>query len=53
MLKYCTNIIDELKDQILFITEDDFFVMGKDFNRFRFKTDDKLPYNKKIMLQCV
>ena len=28
--------------------EDVFFVMGKDFTRFRFKTDDKLPYNRKI-----
>ena len=49
-----TKIIDELKDQILFITEDDFFVMGKDFSRFRFKTDDKFPYNKEISVAvCV
>ena len=46
MLKNYTKIIDELKDQILFIVEDNLFVMGKDFTRF--KTDDKLPYNKKI-----
>ena len=48
MLKNYTKITDELKDQILFITENDLFVMGKDFTRFRFKTDDKFPYNKKI-----
>ena len=48
VLKNYTKIFDELKDQILFITEDDFFVMGKDFTRFKFKTDDKLPYDKKI-----
>ena len=48
ILKNYTKIIDEIKDQILFITEDDFFVKGKDFTRFRFKSDDKLPYNKKV-----
>ena len=48
MLSNYTKIIDELKDQILFITEDNFFVMGKYFTRFKFKTDDKLPYNKNI-----
>ena len=48
MLKNYTKIIDEIKDQILFITEADFFVIGKDFTRFRFKTEDKLPHNKKI-----
>ena len=46
MLKNYTKVIDELKDQILFIVEDNLFVMGKDFTRF--KTDDKFPYNKKI-----
>ena len=47
VLKNYTMFIDELKDQVLFKTEDDFFVMGKGFTRFRFKTDDKLPYNNK------
>ena len=46
--KNYTKIIDKLKDQILFIVEDNLFVMGKNFARFKFKTDDKLPYNKKI-----
>ena len=54
MLKNYKKIIDELKDQILFIVEDNLFVMGKDFTRFKFKTDDKLLYNKKINIAvCV
>ena len=48
MLENYTKIIDEIKYQILFIKEDDFIVMGKDFARINFKTNDKLPYNKKI-----
>ena len=48
MLDKYTKIIDEIKEEILFILDDDVFVMGKDFTRFRFKTDDKLPYNQKI-----
>ena len=28
--------------------EDEIFVIGRDFMRFRFKTSDKLVYNKKI-----
>ena len=37
-----------LKDQILLKTEDDLFVMGRDFTRFKFKSDDDLPCNIKI-----
>ena len=50
MLKKYTEIIDEIKDQILFIIEDEDknFIMGKDFTRFRFKTNDSLHYNQKI-----
>ena len=48
MLDKYVKIIDEIKDQILFITEDENFIMGKDFMRFRFKTNYKLPYNQKI-----
>ena len=47
MLDIYVKIIDEIKDQILFIVEDDLFVMGKDSIRYRFKTDDDLPYNQK------
>ena len=48
MLDKYVKIINELKDQILFIVDDDLFVIGKDFMRFRLETDDKLHYNKKI-----
>ena len=48
MLTNYTKIIDEIKNQILFIVDDDIFVMGKDFMRFRFETNDKLPCNQKI-----
>ena len=41
-------MIDEIKDQTLFIIDDDIFVIGKDFMRFKFKTNDNLPYNRKI-----
>ena len=27
---------------------DDLFVICRDFMKFKFKTDDKLPYNQKI-----
>ena len=32
----------------MFIVEDDSFIMDKDFMRFKFKINDKLPYNQKI-----
>ena len=48
MLTKYTEIIDEINNQILFITEDVAFIMGKDFMAFKFKTNDKLPYNIKI-----
>ena len=41
-------MIAGITDQILFITEDVSFIMGKDFMRFRFKTSDNLPYKIKI-----
>ena len=42
------RIIDEIKEEILFIIEDDLFVTGKDFTGFKFKTDVNLVYNQKI-----
>ena len=30
------------------VSESDLFIMGKDFMRFKFKTNDKLLYNQKI-----
>ena len=48
MLDKYVKIIDEIKEEILFIIEYDLFVMGKDFMRFRFETNDNLPYNRKF-----
>ena len=51
MLNRYVKVIDKIKQEILsFIDEyeDDLFIMGKDFTRFKFKTSDKLPYNQKI-----
>ena len=48
ILKKYTEIIDKIKDQILFITEDVSFTMDKDFMRSKFKTNDNLPYNIKL-----
>ena len=54
MLDKYVRVIDEIKGEMLFIIEDDFFVMGKYFMRFRFKTNDNLPYNQKINVRvCV
>ena len=47
ILKNYTKIIEELRYQILFITEENSFVMGNDFTRIKFKTSDDLPFNKK------
>ena len=50
MLDDYIQVIDKVKEEVLsFIDEfeDEIFIMGKDFMRFRFKTDDKLAYNKK------
>ena len=42
------SIIDQLKEEVLsFEYEDDLFIMGKDFMRFKFKTVDNLVYNEK------
>ena len=52
MLDKYIKCIDQIKEEILSLaideTEDDLLVTGKDFMRFRFKTDDKLVYNQKI-----
>ena len=54
ILKNYAKIIDELRYQILFITEKKSFVMGKYFTRIKFKTSDDLPFNKKINVSvCV
>ena len=48
MLNKYTEIINEIKDQILLITEDVSFIIGNDLMRLKFKTNDKIPYNIKI-----
>ena len=54
MLNKYVKIIDEIKEEILFIIEDDLFVMGKNVTRFKFETNGNLPYNKKINVKaCV
>ena len=57
MLDYNVSIIDQIKEEILSWTdefEDGYFVMGKDFMRFKFRTNDKLVYNKVVNIPvCV
>ena len=53
MLDRYVRLVDKIKEEILsFIDEyeddDDLFIAGKDFMRFKFKINDKLPYNQKI-----
>ena len=48
MLRNCTKIFDEIKRQIVYITDDDVFIMGKEFLRTKIETNDVLPYNEKI-----
>ena len=53
MLDKYAKVIHKIKEEVLFLTideddGDDLFVLGRDFMRFKFKTDDKLVYNKKI-----
>ena len=46
-----TKTIGKIKEEILSLTVDkneSDFVLGRDFMRFKFKTDDKLVYNKKV-----
>ena len=58
MLNDYTKVVDEIKEEVLpFIDEfkkDELFIMGKDFMRFKFKTNEKLIYNQKINIRvCV
>ena len=49
MLDKYVKVIDQIKEEILFIVDEDIeFIMGKDFMRFKFRTDNNLPYNQKI-----
>ena len=54
MLKNYTKIFDEIKRQIVYITDDDVFIVGKDFMRIKIETNDVSPYNEQInFLVCV
>ena len=44
------GIIDQLKEEILSWEDEDYFLMGEDFMRFRFKADDNWVYNEKIYI---
>ena len=51
-----TKVIGRIKEEILSLTVDkneSEFVLGRDFMRFKFKTDDELVYNKKLIFQSV
>ena len=51
MLNNYVQVIDRIKEEVLsFIDEVEYeiFITGKYFLRFRFKSNDKLPYNQKI-----
>ena len=51
MLNNYVQVIDEIKKEILSFEDEfveDYFMMGKDFMRFKFRTNDKLVYNQKI-----
>ena len=48
------GIIDQLKEEILSWEDEDYFLMGEDFMRFRFKTDYNWVYDEKINISvCV
>ena len=47
MLNSYAEIFDKIKEEILSWVDDDYFIMGKDFVRFRFRTDNESVYNKK------
>ena len=51
MLDYYVSITDQLKEEILSWTDEceyNYFVICKDFMRFKFRTDDELVYNKVV-----
>ena len=54
LLDNYVKIINKIKEEILSFGDDEIFIMGSDFMRFRFKTDDNLVYNQKINIPvCV
>ena len=58
MINNYIKIVDKLKEELLpwvdELEEDEIFNLGKNFMRFKFRTDDNLVYNKKINIPvCV
>ena len=55
MLDYYVSITAQLKEKLLpWTDEGDYFVMGKDSMRFKFRIDNELVCNKKINISvCV
>ena len=54
MLNSYVEIIDKIKEEILSWVDDYYFIMGKDFMMFKFRTDNEYVYNQKvIILVCV
>ena len=49
MLNNYASIINQVKEEIFSFEDEDYFVMGKDFMRFKFRTDDNLVYNQKLV----
>ena len=52
MINNYASVVDKIKEEILSwiigFEGEEIFIMGKDFMRFRFKTNDKLVYNREI-----
>ena len=54
MINNYISIVEKLKEGLLEYVEEDLLVLGEDFIRFKFKTDDNLVYNKNINIPvCV
>ena len=57
MINNYVGIIDQLKEGILSWVddlEDERFILGKEFMRFKFRTDDNLVYNQRVNIPvCV
>ena len=54
MFNNYVGIIDQLKEELLSWTDEDYLLMDKDFIRFKFRTDDELIYNKVVNIPvCV
>ena len=53
MLQNYTKIFNKIKRQIVFITDDDVFVMGKYFMRIKIETSDVLKKNVSVCVIAI